>query len=278
MNDITAGQGHNRGPSLEDTMRERAREDHPNLFKRHDELLASAERMPKTLDATSEPKAITFIQQLRAHGNKLEATRTDMKEPYLKGGQAVDSTFKELKAEISGVQSSTNDALTDFQNEERKKREAEAAAERKRLAEEARKQAEAERKAREEEARKERETAERITRELRDEKDLEEAIRAEERAMEAERKAAEVAAAPPEPAPPVVAPAPVQTHTEFGGKATLKMVLRCTSFDPQTIDLNAIRPYLKPDAIQKALNLAVRQGIREVEGAVIEEVPESRVR
>ena len=26
MNDITAGTGHNRGPSLEDTMRERARE------------------------------------------------------------------------------------------------------------------------------------------------------------------------------------------------------------------------------------------------------------
>ena len=208
----------------------------------------------------------------------LEATRTDMKEPYLKGGRAVDSTFKELRDVIAGVQSSTNNALTDFQNEERKKREAAAAAERKRLAEEARKQAEIERKAREEEARKEREKAERIARELRDEKDLEEAIRAEERAKEAERKAADAAAAPPEPAPPVVAPAPVQTHTDTGGRATLKMVWKCTGFDPQAIDLNAIRPYLKPDAIQKALNLAVRQGIREVEGAVIEEVPESRVR
>ena len=56
------------------------------------------------------------------------------------------------------------------------------------------------------------------------------------------------------------------------------MEWKCTAFDPQTVDLNALRPYLKQDAIQKALNLAVRQGIRTVDGATIEQVPKSHVR
>ena len=193
MNDRTDIGGNN-PPTDEHAMTERLRETHPELVKRHGDLMASFGRMPELVeDQDTANKAADFVKMLNGYVKTAEAARKVAKEPYYRGGQIVDRYFGgELIEPVKVVLSRCKERLSDYQRRtaeaERKAREE---AERK-----AREEAERARREAEEKARKEREAAleaqreaERKAREAQTEEDMERAIEAEAEA-ERRRKAA----------------------------------------------------------------------------------------
>lgn len=144
--------------------------------------------------------------------------------------------------------------------------------------------AEANRKAREEAARKaEEETRARLAIEAANRKDMESKQQAEERArkeeeeIEAAKKKAEEESAKHEIQAPQV-PDPIMpkqetvTRTESGASAYQVKNWKCTIIDAPIVP----RQFCEPS--QKFLNDAVKQGVREIPGCKIEEVPDTRFR
>lgn len=280
--------GHNKPPSLEEIVAQTFREQHADVAKRKADLVDAATRLPDEVTAENAGKLATFITQLTSVMNNLEKVRAELKEPHLRTGKAVDGYFKAEKEEVKNIRTKAENALTGFQEAERETAraaaEAKAAEERAAREAEERRQRERARILAEEEARKRRAEAAKAEAAAQDEKALDDAVAKDEAARIAEQAAAQAAqeaeAPPPTPAPapepvPVSAPA---IETEYGQTATLSYRWECTGFDRETVDLEKLRPYLSGDAIQRALNAAVRQGAREIKGAQIEEVAKSRVR
>lgn len=121
--------GHNSGAA---PLTEMLPEETIDLKSRADELVAAAGRAAVTDDETAG-KAVTMAKMLKEHAKKIDDTRKTRKEPFLEDGRTVDRHFQALaepvtKAVISVV------ALIDGY---RRQKDAEAAAERRRIQDEA---------------------------------------------------------------------------------------------------------------------------------------------
>lgn len=254
-----AGPGHNQPPNEIDIKVENLNVDLLNktlqLRSRFDDLCASAGRTPESCDSHEMAgKFGDLIKLITACHKSFEGMRVAEKEPFLTLERAVDGFFKQYTETLLAEKKRINVPLDKY------------------LA----KKEDDERLAREEQARIDREAVEAKAREAaalaqanmpqQAEKSLQEASRLDEQAFKSEKAAA---AKPAELS---------RTRGSYGSVSSLRTKWVGEIVDKSTIDLEALRAYLTPDAIQKALNLAVNAGIREIKGAKIYETRSAQVR
>lgn len=261
--------GHNSPPSDLDVLRERLEDEAGSLLLRRDELLASVGRAPAEVgDEEMAGKFADLIKLVTACHKNAEAARVARKEPFLANGRAVDGFYKGITEPLEKAKKAVEQKLTVYQRkvaeEERRRREAEARA----AAEEAerqRKEAAAKLATLDEIA----ETADAATADVA----LDDAISAAElskQAMadaerarrEAEAKAADLS----------------RTRGTFGSVASLRTYWDVADIDREKLDLEALRPHLSMDALEKASRSFVRAGGRTLRGARIFENTSSVVR
>ncbi len=249
--------GHNSGGiSPAEALRIRLAEDNQPLVKRQGDLVEAEARLPEITDDDSAGKVADFVKQVTACSKALDTARVGAKEPFLDGGRNVDGWFKKLTDPLGGLKRRVEDKLGVYLREkadkERRTREAEA----KRLADEA--------AAREAETMKLAEV-EGVTPEVAD-ASLDQTIAAQITAAQAltaaEVKPAELA----------------RTRGDFGALATLRREWTFEALDRATLDLEALRPHLPADGLEKALRSFIKAGGREIRGARIYEAQHAAVR
>ena len=256
---MNADIGGNNPPSDEQAFLSELESRNGPLIERRDELLAAAKRAPKTIeDAEGAGKAADFIKQLTTHEKTAETERTEEKAPYFERGKWVDGFFKNAAvAGIAAVKATATARLTTYQQkvaaEERRRREEE---ERQRREEADRAQQEAEAKA---------EAAE-------TEEDLEIAVEAEEEAAEKQARAERA-----ERATQAGTADLSRQRTAAGTVAGLRSSWQCTAWSRSRLDLDTLRDHFAEADLQKAIRAFVRAGGRDLRGATIEEVSQSRV-
>ena len=205
------------------------------------------------------PKSIKGPEQLDAVGQivigaaalvkKIDSARTVEKDPFLRGGQEVDAWFKPYAERMKRIKDAFTALASDYQRKVAAEARAKAEADAKRAREEEQRRLEAQRKAEEE---------------------------GRNRHAEQHAGAAEKAAIAAEQAEAVAAAAPkdlVRTTTASGLVAGGRNDWVSEIFDYDAIPLDKLRPYFKRDAIEAAIRLAVKQGVREIGGVrIFEEV------
>lgn len=240
-------------------MREWLSEEIEPLIRRRDELLGSCQRAPAAIeDETTSGKVADLTKLISACIKNAEADRVSRKEPFLEGGRIVDGLYKQITEPLTKSKTEVERKLTLWQ----------------------RQKAEEERRRREEEARRQAEEAERARRiaaeaeaKLRTERDVEAAIAAEEAARQ--READAVAARRAAEAKPAELS---RERSDLGAVASLRRFWDWTDLDRDQIDLEALRPHLPLDAIEKAVRSYIKAGGYELRGVVIFENTTTSVR
>lgn len=246
--------GHNEAPLEELLMEESAA-----LRDRRDELLAAADRAPAVIeDEETCGKTADLVRLIAACMKNAEATRVSRKEPFLASGRLVDAHYKRITDPLDKVKRNVETRITGFQRQK-------AEAERRRREEEARRQAE--------EAEHQRRAAEDAAAKMREEEDLAGAIEAEDAARQAE---ADFATA--QKAAAVKSAELSRTRGDYGAVASLRTFWDFTDMDRDAIDLDALRPHLPIDAIEKAVRSFIRAGGRKLNGCRIYENTATSVR
>ena len=240
-------------PDHIDQIRARLTQDYANIATTTTALLARARELPKEIDGKqSLDKYTDAIKDIRSAAQHITATRKAEKDPFKRGGEAVDAFFQDfvgrLEAAMTVLQQRQGGYL----------RAQEEAARRKALDEAARLECEAE------EARKRAEASSRPS-----------TIEKHSVAASTAQAGADAAAERAEASPADL----IRTgRTARGGMATLTRQWKGEIEDAAAIPLELLRPYLSPEAIERAVNAAVRAGVREIPGVRIYEDARSQVR
>lgn len=119
--------GDNNPPTDAQIFRERMQEQHPDLLKRADDLVAALERLPSEIgDDETAGRVTDYISQLAKCRKAAETTRVAEKEPYLSMGRTVDGYFKAITDKLDNAKTRAQRPLTEHLNrkaeEERKER------------------------------------------------------------------------------------------------------------------------------------------------------------
>lgn len=260
MAEAVADLGHNNPPTDIEILKDRLDTENAALAKRRDELLDAATRVPPSVDTEEMAgKVSDFLKQVSACMKNAEAQRESAKEPHLAAGRVVDGYFKTgFTNPLDTAKRAIQDRLTTYL---RKKEEAE----RRRREEEERKAREA---AAEAEAR-----ARAAAEQMRSAADMATAISAEEEAVQ---KAADALKA--EQDANAKAAELSRTRGDFGALASLKTEWVGEVDNVTGMTFVTLAPYIAKDAIEKALRLAIRNGVREVAGCRIFERKTATVR
>ncbi|HSR77595.1 MAG TPA: hypothetical protein VLN57_13500 [Xanthobacteraceae bacterium] len=278
MNDLTQGDLiHDPSTNLP-PLGELLTEETAGLKTRADELVLDAREHAVVATEDDAERATLLLAMMRGHYDVIDAARQDRKAPYLENGRIVDAHYADLqlplvgpspKQRLTGAYGELHARLDGF----RKRKEAEAAAERARLEAEARRQREAAEVA--ERARREAEEAQRRA------VDTAARERARREKIEAElaaRKAAD--AAVDLEARALNAEASQTIYSGYGPRATRRMIRSV-----EIIDLSlALKHCLRIDqhrireVIQDIYNKQLRAGVRELPGAKIIEDSVTTVR
>lgn len=255
---VVPGPGHNSGDQLAGLRDELSVAAAP-FVERGAELLAACDRAPAEID--SDDVAGRFADLMKQIGACMKAAdeiRVSRKEPFLAGGRLVDAVFKQITEPLDKAKAKLNRVLTAYQrrkaDEERRAREA------------------AEREAREAAARAA-EAARQREQAMQTEADLEAAIAAEQ---EAERAKADAIEAQREA--DAKAAELHRARGDMGGLASLRTTWVGEIVDRDALDLEALRPHIPLDALEKAVRSFVRAGGRSLKGARIYEQQTSVVR
>lgn len=253
------GPGGNIPPSDADPLRERLTSQYADLAARNDELLAACELAPSAVaDDEADKDLSDFLVQLHKQMKRIEAIRVDEKEVYLAGGRTVDGFFRNVHEPINKWYKELNTRLTYYKTQ-------------KEIAE--RRKREAEQRRADEIARAAAEEAARQAAAIKKESDLNKALEAEERAKqaaaaalkareEAQAKAAELS----------------RTRSDHGSVSGLRVRWTGHMTDRATLDLRVLREHLSEDAINQAIRSFVKRGGRELKGAYIYEAKSTQVR
>ena len=240
--DISAGAG--LGPEL------------LKLLGRRDELAAAFERMPAITDDGVKGRAADFAAQIAAADKAAKAEHTKVKEPWLRGGRAVDAAFNDITAGLGGLKTKVLGRIKTFDDEQ-------AA-----IARQAR-EAEAKKKADEEQAA--RDAAAALQAVAQTPADI---AAAEEQQRIAEKAAADRAALTAAPAAQ-----PVTTRGDYGSvTSSSRLVHDPDSIDRAKLDLEVLRPYLPLPAIEQAIRAAIKAGIKTIAGVTIAPVTSHTIR
>lgn len=213
-----------------DELRKLLEEDAAPLIKRSGDLIAAFANVPLAIeDEVTAGKVTDMGSMVAACFNALEDKRKDRKEPFLRKEKAVDAFFKTHLDALTKVKASLSGLITAY----------------------TRKKAEDERKRREEDARKAKEEADRlaaIAAAQEKAKMPEQAAATIEKAVEADIAAQEAAAAVSAPIAPA---APIRGS--YGSSSSVRGTWKI-KVDKAKVDLEALRPFLAEDALQKAAN------------------------
>lgn len=258
MNDIAPGIGHNRGLDPYNDIQAEIAVRQTDLVKRRDELLAARERLPEVVDDDAAGKVSDYVKLIAAAIKNTEAARVKEKEPWLEAGRLCDGWFKKVTDPLASLKREVEAKLTVYlrakADAERQRREAEERAARaaaEKAAEDARRQAEA----------------------MASEMQMNGALEAEEKARAAEALAAKAAqAATAKPAEMA------RTRGDYGALGTLRQEWVFSDLDRDALDLEALRPYLPVDGIEKALRGFIKAGGRELRGVRIHQTETAVVR
>jgi hypothetical protein len=269
----TPGIGHNLPPLGEQLSLETI------VFETHvAERVASAQERAVVATEDDAERATLLLAMMRELYGEIDAARTARKAPYLEAGRVIDAHFTELQSPLVGPSPKQRMAgaygeLHARLDAYRRRREAEALAERRRLEEEARRQREAAA-----EAERKRVAAESAQRAAVDNAAAEKARREKAEFELAARKAADAAAQLDARAEAAEAPAVI--HSGYGPRASRRVVYRV-----EIVDLSlALRHCLKVDqhkireAVQAVYDRQLRAGVRELPGARIIEDSITQVR
>lgn len=245
LSDAPAGLGHNQPPEV--TLADRLKEAHAATFAKLEALAELANGAPKEV-ATDQQAA--DIAQIAADAGDLrrdlDEIRKAEKEPFLTGGREVDGLFREPIERAERIDKALMGRVTNY-NKAKAARELAAQQERERSEREA---ADTARKAAEEAAAAGR---------------TEDAMAELETAVHHEDKADDIAQAAPSVADTT------RIHTEGGVTVSTKKEWTFEITDTTKIDLNALRDFIKPDAIEAALRAFVKinKGTRQIAGVRI---------
>lgn len=273
----------NNPPALKD----RLNVDFAHVIEASDKLLEKAADFidkPILDDAGLEPVS-DHIKDIVKYTKRIEALRTDEKEPYLEGGRIVDSFFKSITKRLDDQAASLNKITTkylkdksDREREEREERARIAREEQRRIAAETQRKldeaAAADRAAREAAARAQTLGAARAAEQA--QADAERSFKA---ALESERKEM-LASAAVARAERQSAAAPSDMARTRGGAslATLRTTWEFEIEDAKSIPLDILRPHIPAEAINQALRSFIKAGGREIAGVRIFEDSKAMVR
>lgn len=223
---------------------------HTPLIERRDQLVEAESRMPPVTDDETAAKASDYIDLLNALIAKAKEAHKEAKAPYFDSGKVVDEFF------FRGITDPVGEVLKRAKQTVALYLVGKAAKER--AARE-----EAERVAQAEATRLAREAAE-AAQKLETEADLQQAIEAETAATEAQVIAVEATQAAG-----AKTSAMASVKGTVGRAKSLKTFWDFRNIDRQTIDLNALRPYLPVEGLEKAIRAYIAAGGRKIDGADI---------
>lgn len=219
--------------------------DFAHITKAVEDLEEKSTTAPPVLEDDDDLELVTgLIGDFGKYAKRVDAIRDDNKRPHLEAGNTIHAFFKALEGRLLQTKKSLELRGTTYMN---KKAEAER---RVRLAEE--------QKAREAAAVKEKEAAAALAANKPDEAHAAQAA-ADNLSVRADN-AADAAAA---------RPADLARTTTDAGTATLSQVWEFEIQNIDTIDLEALRPFLPRAAIEQAMRGFVKSGRREIKGARI---------
>lgn len=191
------------------------------------ELLDQARALPTTVTSEGEVERFSIIVRLmRDHDQTVEAYRKAEKEPYLRGGQAVDGWFNNIAERLGKAMKLLHARVNDFQQAKLERLRLEREAEQRKAREEAQKAQEAARRARSEESK---------------------------RALELEAKLAAQRAAMAEARSEETPADMARSRFQSGAMTTMARDPQVSVHDWDAIPLELLRPYLRRDDILKAV-------------------------
>lgn len=225
--------GHNMPP--EPTLRERIEETYVDQFTEIDAIAAKANALPAEIKNDADLGLVADVAVAASKlAKKLEIMRKVEKEPFLRDSKVVDATFTENRiARLERISAALNQRATAYNNAKLRR------------------------------AEDERRAAERVARDLAEKQRLDAAMELEagnsagavqhiDQAQRHEEVAREAAA-------PVKAADLTRVKSESGATATMRTEVKARVLDWQKIDLNALRTFIKQDAVEAALRLHVKQ-------------------
>lgn len=214
-------------------------DDNADLTARVAELTAAFARAPVSVtDDDLAGKVSDFIAQVAKCAKAAEAKRVDAKAGPLTAGRLIDGFYqKQILEKLDAIKRPLTDRLTVY--------------ERAKAAEERRRREESERLAREEAARAAAE-AEQLAASVQDATGLDQAIVAEDAAQALRATALEALGEATAPA------AQLSTvRGEYGSSSSLRTTWKGRIIDRGNLDLEALRPFLAADALEKAVGAYV---------------------
>lgn len=247
-----AGLGHNQPP--EPTLPERLADTHSAALIDVDALAEKANNLPKEVATDADRDKIADVAaDAGKHWKALDGFRIAEKAPFLKAERDVDTFFREPLARTERIEKALTQRVTLYNRAQKKK------------ADDARIEEERKQRAIAAAAAKAAEEAAAAGR-------VEDAMADVEFAHEAAAKAEEIAAAP------IAEPEPVKTAGGTTIGTNVKWMFEIT--DLSKIDLEALRPFIKPEALEAAIRAFVRinKGGRQIAGVRIFEDDTAQIR
>lgn len=252
--------GNSPPPSLDVPSVDGLKRKHAELYRRLTTLKAKITRV-KDLQPTSVEHC-SMLEEVFAEGrdlaNDAERKRVEEKDPYLEAGKTIDGLFNGDFRDFIGVKEGTAKALFDraarWRIEEDNKAKVAAAAAAKAAREEADKAAEQAR----------RQEAAGKVRQADAHYDRADALDQKANALEAQAASSE----------------PVRAATASGRSVSAATKKECTAVNRDGLDLERLRPYLKPADLVAAVNAGLKNGAFQdgLKGAVFEDKIVGRVR
>lgn len=256
MTQATAEIGHNNPPSEIEILKETLAERNAKALNRAKSLNEAAGRVPDEVKDQATADKITDLEKLIGTCLKaLDDGHEAEKKPFLTMGRVVDDFFRDprvtleaAKKRIKGIQTRF---LVDKESAERKRRLAE-----------------------EEKRRQEAAVTLQAAQKLEGEGKAAAAEVMLEQAVAIDDDAAFFAAAATQKGQAMA----VSKGEATGAKSSLRYIKTGELLDKNVVDLEVLRPYIKPEHIQVAINMAVKAGVKEIKGVKIWDKPEAATR
>jgi hypothetical protein len=223
----TAPLGHNNPPAP--TLAERIEADYAEKFAEIVALAEAANAAPLLVLTDEDVGTVSdVVVKARALGKALEAARKREKQPFIDDGKLVDTLFTKARLErLETISTKLTERVTTYN------------------------------RVKADEARKAQREAERVARDLAEQARLDAEMEAQggntaavtehvETALQAEQQARQAAA-------PVSAADATRVRSGSGAVATTRTVVKARVIDPEKLDLNKLRGFIKPEHIDEAL-------------------------
>lgn len=251
--EVLPPKSHNNPPTELEYLKGNLEIRHLSLIQEADKHVALAKNIPQEFTEDNEANFATdYIKQVKVCQKDLESTRKLEKEPFLRQGQFIDSFFKDIGDNLEVALSRAHVPLSAYLQRKAKAEQVTREAEAKAMQAEAQKALE------------ELQNQPQVSKETTN-KAIEHLVTMQNVAAIADKAAA----------------APMVTFASSEGKyskATLTKKWVGTLMNKGDLDLEKLRPYIKDEALQVAINAYVKFGGRDLAGAKIEEIIDTQVK